>query len=94
VGQALTFAALQLTGQDAFAVHQYGLASLMLGAALRLLKVNYLDVQAVLFEINGEAESAYQRVVDCSLDDMATWAPMFDVLAAIHVQSKIRLFMN
>ena len=32
--QALVFAALELSEQDAFAVHQYGVASMMLGAAL------------------------------------------------------------
>jgi urease accessory protein len=94
VAQALTFAALRLTEQDAFAVHQYGLASLMLGASLRLLRLSYLDVQAVLYAVNAGAGSDYDRVADHSLDDMASFAPMFDVLAAIHVQSTLRLFMN
>ena len=38
VGQALVFAALEPAEHDAFAVHQYGLASMMLGASLRLMK--------------------------------------------------------
>ena len=94
VAQALVFASLGLSESDAFAVHQYGLASMMLGASLRLLKVSYLDAQAFLFAINGEAEVAYARVANSSLDDMAVYAPVIDVLAAIHVQANVRMFMN
>ena len=94
VGQALVFTALGLAEQDTFAVHQYGVASMMLGAALRLLKVNYLDAQALLFEINSAAASAYERVRGAALQDMSTFAPVMDVLAAVHVKSTVRLFMN
>jgi urease accessory protein len=94
VGQALVFTALGLAEQDAFAVHQYGVASMMLGAALRLMKVNYLDAQALLFEINSAAASAYERVRGAALQDMSTFAPVMDVLAAVHVKSTVRMFMN
>jgi urease accessory protein len=94
VGQALVFASLGLSEQDAFAVHQYGLASMIVAASLRLMKLHYLDVQAVLFEVNAEAEAHYQRIAGASLDDMAAFAPMIDILAAAHVQAKVRMFMN
>ena len=94
VAQAIVFAALDLAEQDAFAVHQYGVASMVLGAALRLMKLNYLDAQAVLFEINGEAEAAYQRVAGAALDDMAAFAPELDILAGLHVRATVRMFMN
>ncbi|MDT3776764.1 urease accessory protein UreF [Nitrospira sp. MA-1] len=94
IGQALVFASLGLSEQDAFAVHQYGLASMMLAASLRLMKLHYLDAQAVLFEINSEAGVAYQRIATSSLEDMATFAPVIDILASSHVQAKVRMFMN
>ncbi|AGA25577.1 urease accessory protein UreF [Singulisphaera acidiphila DSM 18658] len=94
VGQALVFSALGLNERDAFAVHQYGLASMMLGASLRLMKLDYLDAQAILYRINGEAEAAYERATNRSLDDMASFSPLIDVLAAAHVRATIRLFMN
>ncbi|WP_173878290.1 urease accessory protein UreF [Singulisphaera sp. GP187] len=94
VAQALVFAALGLQERDAFAVHQYGLASMMLGASLRLMKLDYLDAQAILFRINGEAEAAYERAAVRSLDDMASYAPVSDILAAVHVRARVRLFMN
>ena len=94
VAQALVFASLGLSEQDAFAVHQYGLASMMVAASLRLMKLHYLDAQAILFEINSGAEAAYQRIAASSLEDMATFAPVMDILASAHVQAKVRMFMN
>ncbi len=94
VAQALVFSALGLTEEDTFAVQQYGVASMMLGAALRLMKISYLDTQSILFEINQSAQAAYQRVAMAQLDDMSTFSPVLDILAATHVKSRIRMFMN
>jgi urease accessory protein len=94
VGQAIVFAALGLSERDAFAVHQYGIASMVLGAALRLMKISYLDTQAILFEVNELAASAYARVADASLEEMSAFSPVLDILAAVHVKSKVRMFMN
>src|SRR5262245_35830426 len=89
VAQARAFAALGLAEPDAFAVHQYGVASMMLGAALRLMKVSYLDAQAILFEVNAAAAPAYEQVRESTLEDMAVFAPVMDVLAAVHVKSTV-----
>lgn len=94
VAQAIVYAELGLSEQDAFAVHQYGVASMMVGAALRLMKVSYLDTQALLFEVNATIESAYEKVRAARLDEMYTFAPVQDILAAVHVKSTIRMFMN
>jgi urease accessory protein len=94
VGQAIVFAALGLSEKDAFAIHQYGIASMILGAALRLMKVSYLDTQSILFDVNELAASAYERIAACQLEDMSTFSPVLDILAAVHVKSKIRMFMN
>jgi len=94
VGQALVFAALGLSEREVFTVHQYGVASMMLSAALRLMKVSYLDTQAILYEINESAMSAYERIAELTLDDMSSFSPMTDILAAVHVKSKVRMFMN
>lgn len=94
IGQAIVYAAMDLPEQNVFAVHQYGVAAMMLSAALRLMKISYLDVQSVLFKINQSAEDDYQRVAEADLDDMYTFAPLNDILAAAHVKSRIRMFMN
>jgi urease accessory protein len=94
VGLALVFQGVALDERDAFAAHQYGLATMMLGAAVRLMKLNYLDAQAILFDVNAAADDAYQRVASATLDDMSAFAPVADILAAIHVKSHVRMFMN
>ena len=67
---------------------------MMLGAALRLMKVNHLDTQSILLETNAAADSAYERIANATLDDMSTYSPMMDILAGIHVKAQIRMFMN
>lgn len=94
IAQALIYSAMGLPEESVFAVHQYGVAAMMLSSALRLMKISYLDVQAILFQINQAADAEYQRVSKFDLDDMYTFAPLNDILAAIHVKSKVRMFMN
>ncbi|MBK8048091.1 MAG: urease accessory protein UreF [Anaerolineales bacterium] len=93
-GVAVLLAGLGISERECFAVHQYGVATMVLGAALRLMKINHLTTQAILFAVNGEAPAAFARIAGCTLDDMATFAPVADVLAAIHVKAHVRMFMN
>jgi urease accessory protein len=94
VGLGVLFAELGSPEEDAFAVHQYGVAMTTLSAALRLMRVDHHQVQAILYAIAGTAADDYAAVRQASLSDMAGFAPMADILAAIHVRSHVRLFMN
>jgi len=90
----LAFAAQGLSEHDAFAVHQYGVAMMMLSASLRLMRISHVAAQSILYEVNGVAEAQYQRYSACTLDDMASFAPMMDILAASHTRAHVRMFMN
>jgi urease accessory protein len=94
VGLGLLFAGLGLPEYDAFAVYQYGTASMILSASLRLMKIHHFDAQAILFEVNASTEIEYERVSGASLDEMATFSPSLDILAAAHVKAHVRMFMN
>jgi len=94
VGLALAFATQGLSERHAFAAHQYGVATMMLSAALRLMKVSYLDGQAILREVNALADGFYLRSAATGVEDMSAFAPLADILAAIHVKSHVRMFMN
>ena len=94
VGLGVLFAELGSPETDAFAVHQYGAAMTMLSAALRLMRIDHRQVQAILAAVNETAADDYAAVRLVSLSDMASFAPMADILAAVHVRSHIRLFMN
>ena len=94
VGLGMLAAELGLSESDAFAMHQYGAASMMLGAAVRLLRVSHFDTQSILFAVNAAAADEYDAVSRLALDDMATFAPTTDILAALHVTAHVRMFMN
>jgi urease accessory protein len=94
VGLALVLAGLGASEEEAFAVHHYGVLSMVLGAALRLMKVSHLETQSLLFELNATVSDDYRSVASATLEDMAGFAPLLDVLAACHVSSQVRLFMS
>jgi urease accessory protein len=94
VALAAGFAAQGLDVRDAFVVHQYGVAAMILGAALRLMRVSHVDTQKMLYELSVEADAAYESAAAARLDDMAGFAPLAEILAAVHVKAHVRLFMN
>ena len=92
--QGVLFADLHSPEADAFAVHQYGVAMATLSAALRLMRIEPHEVQAILRDVNAETPARYAAVRGGSLADMAGFAPMSDILAAMHVRAHVRMFMN
>lgn len=94
VSLAVNFAAQDLPARDAFVVHQYGVASMILSAALRLMKISHVDTQRILYQLDTGADSAYEAAAAASLDDMSGFAPLIEILAAVHVKAHVRLFMN
>lgn len=88
------FADIGSPEEDAFAVHQYGVAMTTLSAALRLMRVEPREVQAILTEVSAQASEQYAEVSGLSLGHMAGFAPMADILAAMHVRAHVRMFMN
>ena len=94
VALAVNFAAQGLSAREAFVVHQYGVAVTILSAALRLMRISHVDTQGMLYEINGDTEAAYQSAAAARLSDMSGYAPLAEILAAVHVKAHVRLFRN
>jgi len=94
VALAINFAVQGLSERHAFAVHQYGVAAPILGAALRLMKVSHFDTQKILYELSEDMEAAYARAAKARLTDMSGYAPLMEILAAVHIRAHVRLFMN
>ena len=94
VGLGILFAELGSPEEDAFAVHQYGVAMTVLSAALRLMRIDHRQVQAILYAADQMVPGDYAAIREASLTDMAAFTPMADILAAIHVRSHVRMFMN
>ena len=94
VGLGVLFGVLGSPETDAFAVHQYGVAFTIVSAALRLMRIDHMDTQTILFQVDSTAADAYAAVRDAALTDMSGFAPMTDILAAVHARAHVRLFMS
>jgi urease accessory protein len=94
VALAISFAAQRLPALGAFVVHQNGVAAAILGAALRLMKISHVDTQKILYELNGGAKVAYEVAASTRLSNMAGYAPLAEILTAIHAKAHVRLFMS
>lgn len=94
VGMGVVLGALGVDERDAFAAHHYGVASMILGAALRIMRVDHMDSQTILFAVGAAAPDAYASVRGAALDDMSTFAPMTDILATVHASAHVRMFMS
>jgi urease accessory protein len=94
VALAINFAVQNLSARQAFVVHQNGVAAMILSAALRLMKISHVETQKILYELNGLADAAYENGAAARLSDMAGYAPLTEILAAVHNKAHVRLFMN
>ncbi|MCF7989490.1 MAG: urease accessory protein UreF [Thiohalocapsa sp.] len=94
VALAINFAAQGLPARDAFAVHQYGVAAAILGAALRLMRIDHIETQRLLYSLNAGIDADYEVAAATPLADMAGFAPVTEILAAVHVKASVRLFMS
>jgi urease accessory protein len=94
VALAVNFAVQGLPARDGFVVHQYGVAAMILSAALRLMKISHVDTQRMLYRLTADADAAYETAAAARLADMAGFAPLSEILAAAHVKAHVRLFMN
>ena len=74
--------------------HQYGVANLILSAALRCVRVSHFDTQAILYRLGDLCDELYREARDLTLDDMNLFTPEADVLAAWHEKGNMRMFMN
>jgi urease accessory protein len=94
VSLAITLATLGANRRDAFGVHQYGVGNGVLSAALRLMRISFVDTQKILLDVVDQVGPAYDRIADATVDEMASFAPIVDILAAVHVKGHVRMFMN
>ncbi len=94
VALALAFAVQGLPALGAFAVHQYGVAATTLSAALRLMRISHVETQKILYQLDGRIEAAYEKAAATRLSDMSGFAPLKEIVAAVHSKAHVRLFMN
>ncbi|CNJ02327.1 urease accessory protein UreF [Yersinia bercovieri] len=94
VTQAVVMAAQGIGLREVVVMHQYGVAMTILSAAMRLMRVTHFDTQHILFELNHDIEKFCDIAEIGDIDQMSSYVPIVDVLAAVHVKAHVRLFSN
>lgn len=83
------------TGEKAlFAAHLYGVASTILSAALRLMRLSHFDSQRILLSVGPLCQNLYDRCSEMGLEEMTSFSPRLELCTALHEKGKGRLFMN
>ena len=94
VAQGIMFALAGVSEKDLFCSHQYGVINMVLGAALRCVKVSHYDTQLILEKLSGEVEHLFEEASAMELKDMNAFYPELDILASLHEKGNMRMFMN
>lgn len=94
VAQALIFATGGMSVEELFCSHQYGVINMILGAAVRILRVSHYDTQKILYKLSEQTPAFYEDIKDLGFDDMNSFVPQIDILSALHEKGKMRMFMN
>lgn len=92
--QGALFAACGLDECALFCAQQYGVAGMVLNAALRCLRVSHYDTQRILFCLAAGSAALYDEARELELDELHAFAPQLDILASLHERGVHRLFMN
>ena len=94
VAQGIMFAIAGVSEEDLFCSHQYGVINMVLGAALRCVKVSHYDTQQILENLSEEVYHLYHEASKMELKDMNAFYPQLDILASLHEKGNMRMFMN
>ena len=94
VAQGIVFALGGLDARSLFAAQQYGVMTTTLNAALRCLRLTHYDTQRIIAELADTIEELYEQVHTLGVEQMYTFAPEVDLLAALHERGSARMFMN
>lgn len=85
---------LGMTQAQAFAIYQYGTASMILSAAVRLMRIDHYQTQRILFEVSQATDLNYLSISQANINDAMSFAPVYDCLISHHIDTHVRMFMN
>lgn len=94
VVQAVTMQQAGISEVDMFTSQAFGVANMILGAALRCVRVSHYDTQRILYQLAPTVEADYEAVRSLDYDDMRAFVPGIDLMASLHEKGTMRMFMN
>lgn len=94
VAQGMMFALADMSEEQLFASHQYGVINMVLSAALRCVRVSHYDTQEILYRLSEDVARFYATAKDMTFADMNSFVPQMDIFASMHEKGAMRMFMN
>ena len=58
------------------------------------MRISHVETQKILYKLDRTSGRAYGAAAAARLSDMAGFAPLTEILAAVHTRAHVRLFMN
>ena len=92
--QAVVMHAAGISESDMFTSQAFGVANMILGAALRCVRVSHYETQKILYDLAPILESDYEAIRHLDYDDMRAFVPGIDIMASMHEKGQMRMFMN
>ena len=94
IASAVAAVAWGVSEEELFVGHLYGVASSVLGAALRLMRITHIETQTIALQLAPLVEELYLQNRHNTLEDMRSFAPMIDLATSLHEKGTQRMFMN
>lgn len=94
ISQGVAFSSAGLAEEDLFTSHQYGVINMILGAALRCVRVSHLDTQEILYDLAVDIPALYDEVKELTIYELNCFVPEMDIFASMHEKGQMRMFMS
>lgn len=94
VAQAIAMHHAGISEEEMFTSQQFGVINMILGAALRCVRVSHYDTQKIAYEMAQRIAEDYIIVKDSEYEDMRAFVPGIDMMASLHEKGNMRMFMN
>lgn len=92
--QGVIFAAMGIGEREMTSSLLYSAASMILGAALRLMRISHIDTQRILYAIGSESGELFDKIAYSDIDDVCAFTPQTDLCTSLHEKGSNRMFMS
>lgn len=94
VMHAIAMAEAGMDEEEMFTSQQFGVVNMILGAALRCVRVSHYDTQKIAYDMAPVIASDYEAIRNLDFEDMRAFVPGIDIMASLHEKGTMRMFMN
>lgn len=87
-------ATFSIARREAVLIELYTFSTSLLGAAMRLIRLDHEEAQGILDRLKPLMVRVVQENIDKCLEEMRAFAPLIDIMGMAHERARIRLFIS